>query len=197
MLLIRSLPVALLLSLLLVTTGAQAAGSAESLLKREQAQLTALVRKAPSETRDEALVAVFERLLDYETLARQSLGRHWEGLSPEQRIEFTEVLKGLVQRAYERNVKKTIDYSVSYTGQSAADSAVLVRTVATSKKNARKQPVSIDYLMHQVDGRWRVRDIVTEGSSMVRSYRSQFSRIIAKKGFSELLTRMKRKLRKG
>jgi phospholipid transport system substrate-binding protein len=55
----------------------------------------------------------------------------------------------------------------------------------------------VDYLMHQVDGKWRIVDIVTEGTSLVGNYRSQFRRVIKKHGFPELLKRMKNKAGQG
>ena len=44
---------------------------------------------------------------------------------------------------------------------------------------------------------WRIEDIITEGSSLVKNYRQQFTRIIKKDGFPELMRRMKAKLASG
>ena len=104
------------------------------------------------------------------------------------------ILKQLVQRAYRKSLDKTADYVVRYGGASKADAAFLVSTVAQSRKNHREEPIAIDYLVHRVDGRWLVRDIVTEGSSLVSNYRRQFTRVIKKDGFGELLRRMRKKL---
>jgi phospholipid transport system substrate-binding protein len=68
--------------------------------------------------------------------------------------------------------------------------------VARNKKNEREEPVSIDYIVHKVDGKWRIYDIVTEGSSLVSNYKSQFRRVIKKNGFETLMDRMKKKLDK-
>ena len=42
-----------------------------------------------------------------------------------------------------------------------------------------------------------IRDIVTEGSSLVANYQQQFNRIIKKDGFAELMRRMKKRLASG
>ena len=42
-----------------------------------------------------------------------------------------------------------------------------------------------------------VLDVVTEGSSLLNNYRSQFRKIIKKQGFAELMRRMRTKLEKG
>ena len=61
---------------------------------------------------------------------------------------------------------------------------------------AGEVPVTIDFNVHKVGSQLKIRDIVTEGSSLTSNYRSQFRRIIKKKGFDELIKRMKTKLEK-
>jgi phospholipid transport system substrate-binding protein len=51
--------------------------------------------------------------------------------------------------------------------------------------------------MVQKGGAWKVGDIVTEGVSLVSSYRSQFTKIIKKDGFPALVQKMKDKIAKG
>jgi phospholipid transport system substrate-binding protein len=99
-----------------------------------------------------------------------------------------------VQKAYRRNLDKTLGYNVAYQGQLAGDAATVVQTVASNKANSREEPVSVDYVVRSTQGAWLVVDIVTEGSSLVKGYRSQFNRIIKKEGFDGLVRRMKTKL---
>ena len=169
--------------------------SPRGFVEGKQGELTKLLKKkgAVSEKKVER---VFDGMLDYDSLAKESLGKYWAERSEAERKEFKKVLKNLVRNAYRKNLKKTLNYKISYTGQSQAKSGVLVQTVAKSRTNKREEAVSIDYALHKVDGKWRIYDIVTEGSSLVRNYRSQFSRVIRKKGFDELMRRMKRKLGK-
>ncbi len=69
--------------------------------------------------------------------------------------------------------------------------------MARNTKKSHEEPIGIDYVVHQVDGKWLIRDIVTEGSSLVINYRNQFRRTIKKHGFSGLLQKMKAKRDKG
>lgn len=174
---------------------AGAQGTAEDFVRERQAELTSLLRKPDTAANQQQIAAVFDQLLDYDRLARESLGAYWEQRTPEERQEFQALLMQLVQRAYRKNLRKTLDYEVTFKGQDAAKNGYLVQTVARHRTNRREEPVSVDYLLHKVDGQWRVYDIVTEGSSLVGNYRSQFRRIIKKDGFPEVLERMKKKLR--
>lgn len=184
----------LVLALFSVTHAFEArAGGPEDFLKAKQGELVKVLREGDGPATDKKLESIFNTMLDYDALARLSLDKHWESLSEKERGEFTETLRLLVQRAYKKNIKKTLDYEVTYKGESQAKNGHLVRTVARNKQKPREQPVSVDYVMHQVEGNWRIFDVVTEGSSMVQNYKSQFSRIIKKQGFAELLRKMRDK----
>lgn len=171
-------------------------GGAEPFVKDKHAELTELLKKPKSPANDKKVQAVFDELLDYDYLARESLKDYWGERSDAEKKDFSDVLQQLVRNAYRKNLKKTLEYSIEYRGSDKAKQGYLVRTVAKSKTNSREDPISVDYLLHKVNGKWRVYDIVTEGSSLVHNYRSQFRRIIKKKGFDELMRRMKDKLAK-
>jgi phospholipid transport system substrate-binding protein len=187
-----------LLVLALGETGARAADTAESFIQARQADVTSLLHEKAGGARDRKISAVLEKMIDFDELARRSLGNHWGELSDVQQKEFSSVLKQLVQRNYERNIKSILDYKVEYLGQEPeSDPNVVVHTRASSKTNQREEPITIDYRMAPAGDSWRVIDIVTEGSSLVSNYKNQFHRIITKDGYDALLRKMKDKLAKG
>jgi phospholipid transport system substrate-binding protein len=173
------------------------AAEAEQFVRSKHTELTQLVNKSKGAADDKKVEAAFDQVLDYDTLARESLKDFWAERTPEERAEFQEVLKRLVRAAYRKSLKRIGDYEVEYKGETKAEAGVLVKTVAKSRGNAREEPVSIDYVVREKDGKWQIVDIVTEGSSLVSNYRNQFRRIIKKQGFPELIKRMKTKLDKG
>ncbi len=189
----RRLIMPFVLALSLAVPSVALAAQAEDFMKDKHAELTSLVKQ----NQDKKLEAMFDEVLDYDALAKASLGDEWDARTPEERAEFQKVLTQLVRGAYRKNLKKTADYDVTFKGEEPGKDGTLVRTEAKSRKNVREEAISVDYLMHQVGGKWRVRDIVTEGSSMVGNYKSQFRRIIKKDGFPELLKRLKNKVAKG
>lgn len=192
-LIVRILSVLTVLSAVLLASPARAE-SAEQFVKERQAELTALLRKPESAANQKEIGAVFDRMLDYDKLAKDSLGDRWDKLSPDEQKQFQGQLTQLVQRAYKKNLRKTLDYDISFTGQDEAKKGYLVQTVAKHKTDKRQEPVRVDYVLHQVGGKWLIYDIITEGSSLVANYKSQFRRIIEKDGFPALLERMKKKL---
>jgi len=185
-----------LLASLAIGPRAFAAQSAQDFVQSKQAQVTSLLHQAASSQRDKQVSAVLDGMMEYDELAKRSLAAHWGELSETQHREFTEVLRKLVQRNYERNIKNILDYRVDYLGEDPGADSVLVRTRATSKTNVREDPVAIDYKLARIGDEWKVIDIVTEGSSLVNNYKNQFHRIIQKDGYEALIKRMKDKLAK-
>lgn len=186
----RFLSVSVLLVGLLSSLASFAAGPAEDFVKAKHNELTQLIKQNAS---DAKLDKVFDETLDYEALAKGALAANAEGRTPEELAEFKKLLTQLVRTAYRKNLKKTLGYDVKFAGVEKAQNGDLVKTVATSRSNAREEPVSIDYVVSGSGATARVVDIVTEGSSLVSNYRSQFGRVIKKHGFQELLKRMRNK----
>lgn len=165
----------------------------KDVVEAKQNELASLLKKGGAAS-DTKISSIFDQLLDYQSLAEHSLGKHWGERTEAERKEFTSILEGLVKAAYRRSLRKTLDYQISIQGESPIESGTLVRTVATHRTKKREPAINIDYALHEVGGQWKIFDIVTEGSSLVKNYQNQFGRVIRKKGFAELLSRMKKKL---
>ncbi len=181
---------------LLGAVGMANAGAATDVVKAKQTSLFELVKDSNAANKKK-VSALFDEMLNYSALAEASLGSEWAARSDAEKAEFSEALKQLVQKAYERNLKKTLSFNIEYVGEETAGNVIVVKTKAISKTNAREEPIEINFKMQEVGGAWRVNDIVTEGVSLVSSYRSQFTKIIKKDGFPALIKKMKDKLAKG
>jgi phospholipid transport system substrate-binding protein len=178
-----------------VTPLAEAAPSAEGFVKSKQAELMRLVREGKP---DAEVDKVFDQVLDYRLLAEAALRDHWADRTDGERVEFTGLLAKLVRASYRKNLKKTLGYEIQYRGTEQGKEGEVVRTVATSTKDVRQEPLTIDYVVRvQASGGQRIVDVVTEGSSMVNNYRSSFNRIMKKGGFPEVLKRMRKRAESG
>ena len=168
--------------------------AAEAFISRRTEAVRAILRRPANDARAEALTAQLGNLLAYEELSRRALRDHWDVLEDAQRGEFVSILRQLVERSYQQNLESTLSFRITVDGAERQGSAVLVRTVARSTRNRRLEPVSIDYQVKAAGDEWRVFDIVTDGVSLVRNYRSQFNRIIDREGWDGLMTRMRTRL---
>jgi phospholipid transport system substrate-binding protein len=173
------------------------AGPGTDTMKAKQATLFDLLRQGSPDAQKK-IDGIFDDMIDYAAFAEASLGTEWSARSDAEKAEFSDLLKQLVRKSYQKNLKKILGYDVTYSGEDPADGgAVLVKTTSKAKDNARDEPVEIDFKMLQKGAAWKVQDIVTEGVSTVQSYRNQFTKIIKKDGFRALIDKMKKKLAEG
>lgn len=174
-----------------------AAVDAEQFVKERHGQMVELLQKPKDAAREKQVGASIDEVFDYQQLATRSLGDEWKNRSDAERVQFRELLEQLVRQTYRKSIDSTLGYKVEQRGARKSGDDTIVSTIAKHKTDSRKAPISIDYVMVQVEGKWRAVDVIIEGSSLVGNYRSQFTRIIKKSGFAELVTKMKRKIAKG
>lgn len=170
--------------------------AASDFVRQKHEQLQAAVKSAQDPKTDPKLLAIFDSMLDYDALSRESLGDEWNALEEAQRAEFSGVLKQLVQKSYRKNLRDPSDYAVQYLGTEAQPNATLVKTTAQSKANKREKPLGINYVVGTTTTGLKVRDVITDEVSLVGNYRSQFKRMLKKKGFVGLLEQMRKQLDK-
>ncbi len=188
-----------LVTALTLSIGAPAwAGPALDAVKAKQTQLFELIAKPSTPETQKQIGVLFDQMLDYPALAEASLGVEWAKLTEPQKKEFTDLLKALVKRSYEKNLQKTLNFHIEYLGEAPADGGtVLVKTKAVHKTDKRELPIEIHYKILKIGDGWKVRDIITEDVSLVEGYRSQFTKLLKDKGFAGLVEKMKEKVAKG
>jgi len=187
---LRSLAAALVLT----CSAAAFAGPPTDEVKAKQTKIVGLLKQPGNE---KTIAGLLDDMFDYDAFAQASLGDEWAARSDAEKAQFTQLLKQLVQRSYQRNLKKLGDFDVDYLGEEADGGATVVKTKARSKAaDARTEPIQIDYKLAQKNGKWKILDIVTDETSFVSRNRGDFTRIIKKDGFGKLIEKMKDKLAK-
>lgn len=152
-----------------------------------------LVRSAgddPDAETKEKLKDIINDLMDFRELSRRALGKHWEERDEPERADFVHVFRGLIRNS---SVKKLSIYKadrVTYEEGEIRDGKVAVNTVAYKDRKG----VEIVYRMHQVDGEWKVYDVLIDGASTARTYRDSFYKQIAKSSYPEMYEKLAKKL---
>jgi len=148
--------------------------------------------KGPEKQKDRRskLKSVINPKFDFAEMAKRSLGPHWQRRSPEEQKTFVELFTELVEGAY-------LDAIESYNGEKVVivkDTQDKTFADVTSKVMTKKgEEFAVDYKLQQVDGGWKVYDVVLENVSVINNYRSQFNRVIGKSSYEDLLSKMKDK----
>ena len=136
---------------------------------------------------DKALKLIYGRF-DFSEMTKRSLGAHWQGLAQSEQREFVDAFTQKLLMAYGRSVRSSGDEKVQFNRETSDGSFARVETKVVSGNG---ETLPIDYQLHDIDGQWKVYDMVIDQISIVNNYRAQFERVIAKSSVKELLARMK------
>ena len=202
MLVRRALIALCAMTLLPAAALAQQLGPASRFMQQRNEEVNRILHRAANDDaarrqRSEQITHMLSDLLDYDELSRRALGDHWGEHNEGDRHQFITLLRQLVERNYENNLERIVDFEVRYTGEAQQGDLVVVHTEARSRAQRRQPPVAIDYTVRQVGQAWKVVDVTTDGVSLVSNYRTQFHRIISRDGWAELIHRMQHRLEQG
>jgi phospholipid transport system substrate-binding protein len=136
---------------------------------------------------DKALKLINSRF-DFSEMTKRSLGPHWNALEANEQQEFIDAYTQMVLRFFGRSVRAAGDETIQYKRE-VRDG--ILASVETKVVSGSRDDFAIDYRLHDIDGQWKVYDVLIDHISIVNNYRAQFERVIAKSSVKELLQRMK------
>jgi phospholipid transport system substrate-binding protein len=169
-------------------------------LKRSNAQLDKVLQKNKPNWSPEAELERSEvkklvgSFLDYQELAKRSLNKNWDKITPKQRDEFVETLRQLVERSYLKQVHGGGNYNIKYDKEEKNGTEADVTATLNTVTRGKKTKVALEYKMLWKEGHWLVYDVITDEQSMLENYRAEFNKIINRDGFEALLKKMRKKL---
>lgn len=174
------------------------AGSATDLVKAtideviEVLKDPALKDEAKTEERRDKLRTVIRKRFSFDQMAMRSMGRHWRSLDDAEKKEFVSLFGELVENSYIEKVEGYTDEKIIYEEEVAVKNTSTVKTKLVTTKGTE---IPIHYRMIDRGNRgWVVYDIVIEGVSLVRTYRTQFNSIMRSSDYADLATQLRAKL---
>jgi phospholipid transport system substrate-binding protein len=189
-----ALSLALTLSTRLIAADAAGPGPEEIVQGSAQKMLVELdsnraaYRRDPAKL-DELVANVLLPTFDTEYAARLVLGQSWRGATDEQRKRFVDAFyKSLLHNYGEALIDFTADRFVVLPFK--GDPADTQATVRTEVKRASGEKVPVNFTLHRVDGAWKAWDVVIEGVSYVKSFRTDLGAEVQQKGLDEVITRL-------
>jgi len=146
--------------------------------------------KKDQKGRREALRKAIDERFDYRQMVIRSLAKNWNSRSDQERQEFISLFKSLLENSYASKLEAYRDEKINYVGEVVKGEYALVKTEIVRQSST----VGVDYKLIQTDGDWQVYDFVIEGVSMIRNYRSQFTKIIRNDSYEILVEKLTAKI---
>jgi phospholipid transport system substrate-binding protein len=128
---------------------------------------------------------------DTDYSARLVLGQYWKTATEEQRKRFVDAFYHSLLRNYGAAL---IDYTgdrfvvLPYKGDASDTTA----TVRTEVKKGTGEKVPVNFSLRKTPEGWKAWDVVIEGISYVKSFRTDFASEIQQKGLDDVITRLEK-----
>jgi phospholipid transport system substrate-binding protein len=133
-------------------------------------------------------------LIDFDTLAKSTLGAKWESTKAGDRARYTKALKGAMEANYLSKMRqgKSSDVEkvrIDLLGEEQGPQGTVVHT----KVHSGEDTAAIDYVMEKGKKGWKAVDVITEGVSLADTYREQVARLLQKKGLDDVIAALDKK----
>ena len=147
--------------------------------------------KAPDQAshRREILEETIGKNFDFEEMAKRSLAAHWKGRGEADHQEFVALFRRLLSKTYAGKIENYSGETINYLKERLKGGYAEVQTNIVTARTE----YTLDYRLLLKDGTWRVYDVVANGVSLVKNYRSQFARIIHRSSYENLVTTLREK----
>jgi phospholipid transport system substrate-binding protein len=136
------------------------------------------------------LFAVIDGVTDYPALAGAAIDSFCPKLTAAQCATFKETFTRLLRIS---SIKKLGRYRADrfeYAGEEVSGKGATVRTFAFFKE----EKIPLDYAMELHDKNWVIVNYIVDEVDTVRNYRKQFTQLLAKESFEQLIARLNRKI---
>lgn len=147
------------------------------------------------------LLDLADDVIDFNIMARMSLGVNWKKLDEAQQREFVDLFIKMLENTYFTTIVDHMEEIKNYT----MDNIKVTNEVAMSKVKTEVQSIifsedkkiPVNYRMAKTGDTWRCYDVYIEGISLVQNYREQFNELMNKMTAEEMLTFLRNKVHKG
>lgn len=131
---------------------------------------------------------------DFAEMTRVTTGRYWRGFSDEEKQRAITAFHDLSLATYAARFNGFGGERFEILGEDPAPAGNL--RVNNQIVPGSGEPIRIDYLLRQTDGRWQIIDVYLQSSvSELAMRRAEFTDILAKSGFDGLIASLRGKIK--
>jgi len=165
--------------------------AARAVIDKLTGEVLAILRDATLERpqKRQKVAALAKGSLDFETLARLTLGQYWRGLTPAQQADFVQEYQKHIAATYGRTTDDYTDEDIAIASdrqETNGDSTVLTRIIGT-KDGTRQEIAKVEYRLRQKEDGWKIIDVTIDGVSLMANFRAQFQEIMANGGIDRVM----------
>ena len=131
-------------------------------------------------------------VFDFEEISRRAIGKSWSSFSADEKSRFTAIFAEFLGNTYIDKLQGEYhNERIAFDKELVKGNKALVRT----RLQRETLEIPIDYRMQQIDGAWKIYDILVEnGVSIVKNYYVQFNSMLQNNTPHQLIEKLEKKL---
>ncbi len=118
---------------------------------------------------------VIDDIFDYGELSSRTVGLHWKRFTPEEQERFIQAFTTLLSAQYLNRIQAFNNERVEFLGERGSSGGNVEIETRVVQPN---RTIPMAYRLMQTEKGWKVYDVIIEGVSLVKNYRSQFMEIM-------------------
>jgi phospholipid transport system substrate-binding protein len=135
--------------------------------------------------------------VDFDAMSKLVLAKNWRSANDDQRKRFVEEFKGMLVRTYTNSLTDYAGNTEILYLKSVDKKEGKYVTVYTEIVQSGKPNIPVDYSLRQTSEGYKIYDVVIEGLSLVKNYRTSFSKQISETSLDALIEDMAQKNSQG
>jgi len=148
-------------------------------------------KELDQKTRRKKIRLIIKKRFDFWAMSQRTMATNWKKLSSREKKRFVNLFTRFLVNNYMERIEAYTDETIEYLKGKIKENRAMVNTVILTKS----VEIPVMYKMRLKKGEWLVYDVVIEGISLIKNYRSSYKEIVKKKGLGELMTMLEKKIK--
>jgi len=133
--------------------------------------------------------------IDLDSVGKKAMAVHWDKMTEAERQDFTNLFSKLIEAvAYRSSSSFFINAEVAYDTPVENESGASIN--ARIRQKGEELDAEVLFHLSEIDGAWKIDDVVLDGVSIVEDLKYQFDKIIETSSYPGLIQAMQERLAK-
>ncbi len=125
---------------------------------------------------------------NFEEMAKNVMGNHWEKRSNEEKNEFTEIFTSYLKGAYIKKSSHRFGEKIISLKEKQSNESARVKVDLIKRTEGK---VAADFFLLRKNGKWQIYDVIIEGVSIANNYRRQIHSFLTESSYEKLIQRLR------
>lgn len=156
-----------------------------SALKQEETEI-----KSNPNRINELVDQIILPICDVERMGKYILAKHWKTATDQQKATFVQEFQQMLIRTYGKHVVEYTNAEITVLPEKSSQEKLYqtVNTILDTRNGVK--PLQIDYVFRVADNAAKIVDVRVEGMSILKTFRTAFTKEIAETSLDQLIARI-------